>query len=139
MSELDSSPTSDFSLEDHILDVLTRAGGTPSGVPGTPSGVPGTPSGVPGTPSGVPGTPSGVPGTPSGVPGTPGSGHGTLSAPEIAQAINPDSDWHGLLLPIRRAAVALAQRGRLVIYRKGKPVDPNDFRGVYRLGLPRQD
>ena len=29
--------------------------------------------------------------------------------------------------------------GRLVIYRKGKPVDPNDFKGVYRLGLPRQD
>jgi hypothetical protein len=26
-----------------------------------------------------------------------------------------------------------------VIYRKGKPVDPNDFRGVYRLGLPRHD
>jgi hypothetical protein len=43
------------------------------------------------------------------------------------------------LLPIRRAAVSLAQAGRLVIYRKGKPADPNDFRGVYRLGLPRQD
>jgi len=26
-----------------------------------------------------------------------------------------------------------------VIYRKGKPADPNDFRGVYRLGLPRHD
>ena len=33
----------------------------------------------------------------------------------------------------------LAQAGRLVIYRKGKPADPSDFRGVYRLGLPRQD
>jgi hypothetical protein len=64
---------------------------------------------------------------------------GTLSAPEIAHAIAPDGDWHGLLMPIRRAAVALAQAGRLVIYRKGKPADPNDFRGVYRLGLPRQD
>jgi hypothetical protein len=64
---------------------------------------------------------------------------GTLSAPEIAHAISPNGDWHGLLLPIRRAAVALAQAGRLVIYRKGKPADPNDFRGVYRLGLPRQD
>jgi hypothetical protein len=42
-------------------------------------------------------------------------------------------------MPIRRAAVALAQSGRLVIYRKGKPADPLDFRGVYRLGLPRQD
>lgn len=63
----------------------------------------------------------------------------TLSAPEVAQAIAPDGDWHALLTPIRRAAVALALVGRLVIYRKGKPVDPGDFRGVYRLGLPRQD
>jgi hypothetical protein len=66
------------------------------------------------------------------------AGAGTLSAPEIAHAIAP-GDWHGLLMPIRRAAVALAQAGRLVIYRKGKPADPHDFRGVYRLGLPRQD
>jgi len=67
------------------------------------------------------------------------AGARTFSAPEIANAIAPDGDWHGLLLPIRRAAVALAQAGRLVIYRKGKPADPSDFRGVYRLGLPRQD
>ena len=67
------------------------------------------------------------------------AGAGTLSAPEIAHAISPEGDWHGLLMPIRRAAVMLAQTGRLVIYRKGKPADPNDFRGVYRLGLPRQD
>ena len=67
------------------------------------------------------------------------AGARTLSAPEIAHAIMPDGDWHGLLVPIRRAAVALAQAGRLVIYRKGKPADPSDFRGVYRLGLPRQD
>jgi hypothetical protein len=67
------------------------------------------------------------------------TGSGTLSAPEIAHTIAPDGDWHGLLMPIRSAAVALAQAGRLVIYRKGKPADPDDFRGVYRLGLPRQD
>jgi hypothetical protein len=64
----------------------------------------------------------------------------TLSAPEVATAIAPEGgDWHGLLVPIRRIAVALAQGGRLIIYRKGKPVDPSDFRGVYRLGLPRHD
>jgi hypothetical protein len=67
------------------------------------------------------------------------AGSATLSAPELAHAIAPDGDWHGLLMPIRRAAVALALAGRLVIYRKGKPADPSDFRGVYRLGLPRQD
>lgn len=67
------------------------------------------------------------------------AGAKTLSAPEIAHAISAGDDWHGLLVPIRRAAVTLAQAGRLVIYRKGKPADPNDFRGVYRLGLPRHD
>ncbi|NEW90309.1 DUF3253 domain-containing protein, partial [Rhodopseudomonas sp. WA056] len=54
-------------------------------------------------------------------------------------ALRPEGDWHALLMPIRRAAVGLALAGRLVIYRKGKPADPNDFRGVYRLGLPRHD
>ncbi len=33
-----------------------------------------------------------------------------------------------------------ARAGRApCIYRKGKPVDPEDFKGVYRLGLPRRD
>ncbi len=63
----------------------------------------------------------------------------TLSPPEIARAIAKGNEWHSLLVPIRRSAVTLAQARRLVIYRKGKPVDPNDFRGVYRLGLPRHD
>ena len=67
------------------------------------------------------------------------AGAKTLSAPEIAHVISPGDDWHALLVPIRKAAIALAQSGRLVIYRKGKPADPNDFRGVYRLGLPRHD
>jgi len=25
-----------------------------------------------------------------------------------------------------------------VIYRKGKPADPDDFKGIYRLGLPKE-
>jgi hypothetical protein len=40
---------------------------------------------------------------------------------------------------VRRTAVVLAKQGRLVIYRKGRPADPDDFRGVYRLGLPRSE
>lgn len=63
----------------------------------------------------------------------------TLSPPELAQDITDASDWHNLLVPIRRTAVKLALDGRLIIYRKGKPADPNDFKGVYRLGLPRHD
>jgi len=63
----------------------------------------------------------------------------TLSAQEIARVVVTDDSWPNLLAPIRRAAVELALAGRLVIYRKGKPVDPTDFKGVYRLGLPRHD
>ena len=51
---------------------------------------------------------------------------------------HPDH-WGPLMQPIRRAAVSLAQTGRLLILRKGQPVDPNDFKGVYRLSLPRND
>ncbi len=47
--------------------------------------------------------------------------------------------WSRLMQPVRRAAVELAQAGRLVILRKGKPVDPLDFKGVYRLSQPRFD
>jgi hypothetical protein len=67
------------------------------------------------------------------------SGEKTLSAQEIARLVVADDSWPSLLVPIRRAAVELALAGRLVIYRKGKPVDPTDFKGVYRLGLPRHD
>ncbi len=91
MTDSDSTPASEPSLEDAMLQILAR--------PGTK----------------------------------------TLSPPEIAHAMSSGGDWHALLIPIRKAAVTLAQSGRLVIYRKGKPADPNDFRGVYRLGLPRHD
>ncbi len=51
---------------------------------------------------------------------------------------HPDG-WGPLMIPVRRVAVRLAQEGRLVVLRKGKPVDPADFKGVYRLSLPRLD
>ena len=50
-----------------------------------------------------------------------------------------DLAWRRWLSQVRAAAVGLARQGRLVIYRKGKPADPDDFRGVYRLGLPRSE
>jgi hypothetical protein len=50
-----------------------------------------------------------------------------------------DLAWRSHLSAVRSQAVGLAREGRLVIFRKGKPVDPDDFRGVYRLGLPRGD
>jgi hypothetical protein len=65
----------------------------------------------------------------------------TVDPAEAARALggpHPDG-WGPLMLPIRRIAVALAEQGRVVILRKGKAVDPRDFKGVYRLTAPRDD
>jgi Protein of unknown function (DUF3253) len=68
------------------------------------------------------------------------AGPGKTVAPmDIAQTLHADEDWQSLLPAVRRAAVTLARAGTIAIYRKGKPVDPNDFKGVYRLGLPPRD
>ena len=63
----------------------------------------------------------------------------TVSPTDAARLLKPDAQWHLLMPAVRGAAVKLALAGAIVIYRKGKPVDPNDFKGVYRLGLPRHD
>jgi hypothetical protein len=63
----------------------------------------------------------------------------TISPTDAARALSPEPQWHRLMPAVRRAAVRLAQHGRITIYRKGKPVDPDDFKGVYRLGAPPQD
>jgi len=65
----------------------------------------------------------------------------TFCPSEAARALggpHPDG-WGPLMMPVRKAAILLADEGRIVIYRKGRPVDPHDFKGVYRLGLPRAD
>jgi uncharacterized protein DUF3253 len=65
----------------------------------------------------------------------------SLDPTEAARALggaHPDQ-WGPLMQPIRKVAVALAEQGRLVILRKGKPADPRDFKGVYRLAAPRLD
>ncbi len=54
---------------------------------------------------------------------------------EVARAIDP-LGWRRMLGQVRGTAVGLARAGRLVITRHGKPVDPNAFKGVYRLRLP---
>jgi len=65
----------------------------------------------------------------------------TVDPTEAARALggNHPDQWGPLMQPIRKAAVALAEQGRLVILRKGKPADPRDFKGVYRLSAPRSD
>ncbi len=62
----------------------------------------------------------------------------TIGPMDVARTLGGDhpDGWGPLMQPIRRVAVRLMKEGRLVITRKGRPVDPDDFRGVYRLRLP---
>ncbi|MCP1335231.1 DUF3253 domain-containing protein [Futiania mangrovi] len=57
---------------------------------------------------------------------------------EAARALagSDEKAWSRLMPAVRAAAVALAKDGRIVILRKGKPADPDAFKGVYRLALP---
>ncbi|MDF2114736.1 DUF3253 domain-containing protein [Roseiarcaceae bacterium H3SJ34-1] len=69
---------------------------------------------------------------------------GSISPTDAAQAVadakgDDEARWQSWLPRVRAAAIGMARKGDLVILRKGKPADPDDFRGVYRLGLPRKD
>lgn len=59
----------------------------------------------------------------------------TICPTDAARAVSPEH-WRKLLKDVRAEAVRLAEAGEISIYRKGKPVDHTDFRGVYRLGPP---
>jgi hypothetical protein len=59
----------------------------------------------------------------------------TVSPEEVARAVEPER-WRRLLGHVRATAVGLARSGRLVITRHGKPADPDDFKGVWRMRLP---
>jgi len=63
----------------------------------------------------------------------------TICPSEVARAIageHPDA-WGRLMQPVRKVAVRLTKEGRVAIMRKGKPADPDDFKGVYRIGPAR--
>lgn len=59
----------------------------------------------------------------------------TICPSEVARALDPEG-WRRLLPQVRATAVGLARAGRLEITRHGRAVDPNAFKGVYRLRLP---
>ena len=72
------------------------------------------------------------------------AGPGKAVAPEaVARACaearrrktDPADLWRRYLPSVRHQAIHLARAGRIEILRKGKPVDPDNFKGVYRLRL----
>ncbi len=65
----------------------------------------------------------------------------TLDPSEAARAVAGTSvdAWGPLMQPLKRIASRLAREGRIVLYRKGRPVAPEELRGIYRIGLPREE
>jgi len=50
----------------------------------------------------------------------------------VAKAVQPER-WQQILGHVRNNAIELARAGTVVILRHNKPVDPEKFRGVYRI------
>ena len=44
--------------------------------------------------------------------------------------------WRGYLNAVKQQAIHLAKKGRIVITRKGEPVDPRKFKGIVTMRLP---
>jgi hypothetical protein len=61
----------------------------------------------------------------------------SIAPEDVAKAVDPEG-WRRKLGEVRNTAIGLARQGRLVITRHGKPADPDSFKGVYRLKLPRE-
>lgn len=59
----------------------------------------------------------------------------SISPEDVAKAVDPEG-WRRLLSHVRSTARGLARQGLVVITRHGKPADPEDFKGVYRLKAP---
>ncbi len=63
-------------------------------------------------------------------------GPGKTICPTDAAREVSEKHWRKVLVDVRAEAVRLAKQGRITIYRKRQPADPDNFKGVYRLGLP---
>jgi hypothetical protein len=64
----------------------------------------------------------------------------TICPTEAARALAGEGeDFRRHLPEVRATAIRLMSEGRLVITRKGKPLDTDDFKGIYRLGKPGSD
>ncbi len=65
----------------------------------------------------------------------------TICPSEVARSIagSDEKEWRKLMKPIRATAVAMAKAGLIDIRRKGKPVDPDNFKGIYRIGIAKAE
>ena len=60
----------------------------------------------------------------------------TICPSEVARALMGDEGLRPLMPGVREVAAALADRGEIVVTRRGRPVDARTARGPIRLGRP---
>ena len=60
-----------------------------------------------------------------------------IIAKERSKESDPADIWRKYMTAVRQQAIYLARNKRIEIVRKGKVADPNDFKGLYKLRLPR--
>jgi hypothetical protein len=56
----------------------------------------------------------------------------SLCPTDVARAVSTEN-WRPLLGAVRKVAADLARQGKIEILRKGKPINPDEMRGVIRL------
>ncbi|MEY4859506.1 MAG: hypothetical protein RLZZ235_1673 [Pseudomonadota bacterium] len=56
----------------------------------------------------------------------------SLCPTDVARAVSAEN-WRPLLGAVRKVAADLARQGKIEILRKGKPINPDEMRGVIRL------
>ncbi|MGA0607478.1 DUF3253 domain-containing protein [Phenylobacterium sp. VNQ135] len=61
----------------------------------------------------------------------------SVSPEDVAKAVDP-AGWRRELGKVKPVAVGLARADRLRILRHNKPVNPEKFKGVWRMRLPME-
>jgi len=56
----------------------------------------------------------------------------SLCPTDVARAVSAEN-WRPLLGAVRKVAADLARDGKIEILRKGKPISPDEIKGVIRL------
>ena len=65
----------------------------------------------------------------------------TICPSEVARDLAGSNEkaWRLLMRPIRAQAVKLARAGAIELRRKGKPVNVDDFKGIYRIAWTEKE
>ena len=62
----------------------------------------------------------------------------SISPNDVAKAIDA-TNWRRELPKVRAVIIGLARQGKLEVLRKGKPIEPEGFKGIYRVRLPQDE